>query len=754
MAAFSQLSKLQFEVSTDGLMVDDQQALAEYAHSQKTFGSESVTVVYLEDANLFSAEKLVAIQAALKAIDSIPEVTQTVSLFSLRYLRTIDEFVYTDPYLKKIPNTQAWAQAVKQAALDNPLVRGNLLSADGSVMAINVYFNSQNQNPGLEEQLTAALDSAIAPLKLQLDRVFHIGDPSITSGIMSRIRADQRLILPLAALVLLVTLGLILRRPSAVIIPMLTAGLSIIWITGLMAALGIPLNVLTGMVPALIIIVGSTEDIHLITEYQAALQRGASHRRALILMAKHKSTAVSLTFATTCLGFLSIALNRIDLLAEFGMVTAAGLLLNFLITITLVPVCVQWCKRYALGRPGVRTAVFENWASQISDLTFKHSQTIIEVLVATILVSAIWATHTEVNNDVMDYFNASSEEPQQAEFLHQNLSGMQTLSIVLEGPEDSFLTIPAVQALQNLQGYLDSTGKFDKSLSFADFVSVVHSGLGGEPAENSSLPGKSEMLAEYMAMMGHPAAASFVSEDYKQARILVRHAVHSSTELNQAVAKIRQYAAENLDPHFNVTVTGASYLSSQASDSIISGQVRSLFIMLAMIFLLVALLFKSIKAGVVAVVANLFPIVVLFGTLGLFNIPLDTGTTMVGAISMGICIDHTLHFLMRYQYLESQGLNGEKIIREVVRLESAPIMATALALAMGFAILAFSSFPPIARFGVLSAMVMLLSLISTFVIIPLLMRTYEINLEWRSSAKATHAHPLKDLKSEQTEQLV
>ncbi|RUM94749.1 MAG: hypothetical protein DSZ28_01570, partial [Thiothrix sp.] len=593
-AAFSQLPQLQLEASTERMLVNDKQALAEYAHSQETFGNENIAVVYLEDAELFTTEKLLAIQSTLKAIDSIPEVTRSVSLFSQRYLRTIDKYLYTDPYLKLIPNTQEWAQAVKQAALDNPLVKGNLLSADGKVMAINVYFDSQNQTQGFEEQLSAALDVAIEPLKPQLEKVFHIGAPPIKSNITSQMQADQQFILPLAALVLLITLGVILRRPSALIVPLMTAGLSIIWTAGLMAAFGIPITVLTAVVPVLIIIVGSTEDIHLITEYQTALQHGASHRLAMSLMAKHKSTAVSLTFATTCVGFLSIALNRVDLLAEFGLVTAAGLLLNFLITITLVPVCVQWCKRYALGRPGIRTAVFENWASQISDFTFRHSQTIIEVLLGTIVVGAIWATHTEVNSNIMDYFNASSEEPQQAELLHENLSGIQTLSIIVESPEDNFLSIPALQALKNLQDYIKNTGKFDKSFSFADFVSVIHNGLNEKPSENTNLPNNSDQVAGYMTMMGQPTAASFISEDYRQARILVRHAIHSSAELKQAIAGILQYAT--LNPSLDVTITGASYLNNQASDDIISGQVRSLFIMLLMIFLLVAILFKSLKA--------------------------------------------------------------------------------------------------------------------------------------------------------------
>ncbi len=731
-AAFSQLPKLQFEASIDRLTINDPQSKKQDANSQNSLSNESLTVVYLEDADLFATQKLVAIQSALAAIDSIPEVTRTTSLFSLPYLRTIEEDVYSTPYLQQIPETKEWAQTVKQVALHNPLVTGNLLSSDGRVMAINVYFNSQNHSQGRNEKITSALDAAIEPLKPRLEKVFHISDPATKTNILSQLRADQKFILPLAALVLLVTLGVILRRPSAVIVPLITAGLASVWIAGLMAALGFPINALTAIVPALIIIIGSTEDIHLITEYQFALQRGASHRRALRKMVKHKSTAVSLMFATTCAGFLSIALNRVDLLAEFSLVTTFGLMLNFLITITLVPVCVQWCKRYAFGRREISSVLFENWGNQISKYTFQHSQSIAEALLAIILVSIVWATHTEVNHDGINDFSASPESSQQANLLHKNLSGVQTLSIVLEGAENSFLSTPALQALRDFQAYLKSTGKFDKSTSFADFVATVHRGLNGNHAENMHLSDTSDAFAGYVKAMGQ-ATASLVSGDYRQARILVRHAIQSSSELNQAVAGIHQYAEKNLGLDFDISVTGHEVLNKQASDFIVNDQIRSLVMVLSMIFLLVTILFRSFKAGLVAIIANLFPLVILFGLLGLFNIPVDMVVIMVSAISMGVGVDHSIHFLMRYQSLERRGLDKDQVLVKVMRHELTPIMATSLALALSFATLALSSFPPVARFGALSALVMLLALVSTFVVIPLLMRTYRIRLNWRTS---------------------
>ncbi|MES9977772.1 MAG: MMPL family transporter, partial [Candidatus Thiodiazotropha sp. 6PLUC5] len=335
--ALTRLPNLNVEIAAEGMMIDNPPALVDYQRTMETFGSENVTIIYLEDPNLFEAENLSAISQVLKRIEKIPQVTRTVSLFSVRYLRTVDGYIHTDPYLSSIPETRQDAALLIEAALLNPLIERNLLSASGSVMAINLFFDMENYHRGFDEQVALALDQAIEPLQKRFRKAFHLGDPSIRSAISEQIRSDQLLILPLALVVLITTLAITLGNWKAPLIPLLTAGMSIIWILGLMAALGIPVNVMTSIVPVLLIIVGSTEDIHLLSEYQAALRKGKSNQLALSLMAKYMGMAILLTFATTALGFLSISLNRIDLLQQFGLISALGLAINFLITITLVP---------------------------------------------------------------------------------------------------------------------------------------------------------------------------------------------------------------------------------------------------------------------------------------------------------------------------------------------------------------------------------------------------------------------------------
>ncbi|MEN8179765.1 MAG: MMPL family transporter, partial [Pseudomonadota bacterium] len=730
LAALTQLPKLRIEITAEGMMVKDELELAKYEETIQTFGSENVTVVYLEDPDLFEPDNLTAISQAIREIEQLEQVERTVSLFSVRYLRTVDGFVFTDPYLKNIPDNRKSADQLVKAALLNPLVERNLLSNDGTVMAINIYFDMEDYSRGFDEQVAGAIDHAIAPLDDRLRKVFHLGDPSVRSGISQQLRADQQVILPLALVVLVLTLGFTLKRLNAALIPLLTAGLSVVWILGLMAAFNIPVNVMTSIVPALLIIVGSTEDIHLLSEYRAGVEKGKRGISAIFYMADNMGMAVALTFITTSLGFLSIAMNRIDLLQQFGMLTAAGLLLNFLITITLVPVSLRLVKNDSgtQARPG--GWIFEILAKKLYAFIFRRRRWIGVIVALLMATCSFWSTKIQVNNNVMDYFEPASELPNQAELLHRNLSGMQAISIVVSGAEETFLQVPYLEELRSLQEYIEELDWFDKSFSFADFIGVVHSGLDGSRPGEIYLPDRNEVVREYMSLLDHSAAKAFISPDFSQARIIVRHNISASDQLNRVVAELESYAKQWMVPELKVMVSGGSYLNSQAVDYMADGQVRSLLLMLLVIFLLVSFLFMNLKAGLVAVIANLFPIVVLFGVMGYFGFALDTGTTMVGAIALGICVDHTMHFMVRYQRLARITGSETEALEQVVRQEAVPIIATAVALAMGFATLMFSNFPPVARFGMLSALVMMLALIGTFVLTPLLLRHIRLFTFW------------------------
>lgn len=725
-----QIPDLRLEVSARGIRVDNPQANELYHDTLRTFGSENPTVIFIQDNDLFEPGKLSAIRGAVRKIEADNAVSSTVSLFNTRHLRTVDGFIYTSPYLKDLPETRGDAERIKAAAASNPLVLKNLISADGTVMAVNVYFRDDEHLRGRYEERLQAIDEAIEPLRDVVQSVFHLGSHTIRRAISEIIWEDQATVAPLAIGVLVLSLGLTVGRFQAAVVPLVTATLSIVWTLGIMAALGIALNLMTAIVPVLLLIIGSTEDIHLVSEYYAGRRRGLSVGRALEFMNQNMGMAIGLTFATTYLGFLSISANRLDILREFGLVASGGLALNFAATVLLAPLMLRYMRSEAVGSRIPVARLFEKAAKRLFRLTMRHRKKLIAGLLALGVIGAYWAAQLRVNNNIMDYFDQDSLLYKRVELLHDKLSGMNTFAVVLSGTAGTFLQVPYLEMLQDLQEYIEGSHPVDKSFSFADFVGVIHAGIDGERNEPAYLPDSNDVVRGYMALLDQATLKPFVSSDFSTTRIVVRHNVKSSSELNQAIEQIAAHARDWLDPGLELAVTGESYLNSQAVDYMADGQVRSLLLVYAVIFLVISLLFMRLMVGAIAVLVNLFPIVILFGIMGFFGMAIDVGTAMVGAITIGVCVDHTMHFLVRYRRLCRKVNSETRLLYTALKQEAMPIAATAISVAAGLAALTLSTFPPVARFGALGAMVMLLSLVGTFLIIPLILQGARLITVW------------------------
>jgi len=730
--AIPQLGQLKFNISAQSMMLEDGADVKFYRETLDTFGSENVTILFISDTDLFEPEKLRNIKKAIDGITGLSFVTRVESLYSINNIETVNDSIRLLPYLGKIPDTQKGAKAIKKNALKNPFVANNLLSPSGKSMAVNIYFNSKINTPEYDQLVTKEIERLIAPLDKNLETVFQIGSSTIRTSISEKILHDQRTVLPFALFILLATLGLTLKRLSSVIIPLLTAGLSVVWTLGLMAALDIPINVMTSIVPALLVIIGSTEDIHLLSEYRAGISNGLDRRAAIDHMGSKMAIAVSLTFITTYLGFFSISLNNLQLLKEFGLVASTGLLLNFLITILLVPVLLHFfgsAKSSEQGRK--KDTSIQRLAVSVFHFIQDHRRATIVISIMILLLSFIGASSLRVNNNSLDYFEDESPMLQRIHILEDELAGMHTFSIVLtSGIEGTFLKVRYLEEIQKLQNFLTKSGIADKTLSFADYLTVVNRAMDAEGEGELYLPEDDALVQEYMLFLKHEHVKSFVSGDYSKARILVRHRIESSYKLGQALDKIQAFADTDLDSGLRLQTTGQSVLTAKAADYLATAQAKSLLLMIVVIMVIVAFLFVNFKVGILAIIPNLFPIIILFGVMGFSGIPLDTGTAMTAAIAIGICVDDTLHFMIRYHQVSQTEKNEQRILEQTVHEESIPIVSTSIALAFGFAALGMSSFPPIANFGFLSALVMLLALVATFVITPTLLSYTRLITVW------------------------
>ncbi len=730
--AVSRLGDLQVKVSVKGMMERGTPAWETLQKAQATFGSDSILVLFLADGQLFTPRGLAAVKRMLDGVRDVPGVSRVTSLFSIRNLKEEDGYITSKPYIETLPETIEQAEAIRDEALDNPLLVNSLIAGDGSAMAVNLVFEDDGSDPAFAQNFSAAIEAHLAPLREQFDQAFQIGSPTIRAALSERILEDQRTLLPLSVLVLLLTLALSLRRLSGAMLPMLTAGLSVLWTLGFMAWMGIPVNVMTSIVPALIVVIGSTEDIHLLSEYFNGLDAGKRGMKAIGHMADHMGVTVLLTFITTYLGFLSIALNDVQLLYQFGLVASTGLLFNFLITVVLIPLFLRaFGARIRTGkREQQQPGLYARIAVWLMHWVLRRRWLVLAAVSLMALLALIGAGKLRVNNNAMDFLEPSSVVHAQAREVHERLSGIHTFSIVVDGRiQGTFKQLHYLRQLEQIQAHIDTLEALDKSFSLVDFVKLINRTMEGYP-EALELPEADDILREYLLFIKHDSISQYVSQDFSSAKILVRHDIGDSEQLNALVAQLEEFVAQNVDDSLKVEITGNSILSNKAVDSMARGQLHSLVLLGGVILLLITILFVNFKAGLVALLPNLFPVLVLFGVMGFVGIPLDSGTGMVAAIALGICVDDTMHAMSRYNQALKEHGDQMLALQATMSSEAVPIFTTSLALSAGFGVLALSSFAPVAHFGMLSAMVILLALFATFVITPLLLGTSQLLTVW------------------------
>lgn len=726
------LPMLKVDVSPEGLMVSDTPEREYYESVLNEYGNDNITVVVIKDDNLQSTASLNSIKRILDRLSGLEFVHHTESLFSARKVHVVNDSIHFDPFLGDLDKSkEQLAEQFVEARL-NPLVIGNLLSADGHTMAINIYLDDVSLESRQDSYVVNSIDTILQYYEADFDEIYQIGLPYVRHTLETQVINDQMVLLPQSLFVLLIVLILILRNINGGLVPLITSITSIVWTLGLMSLLDIPLTLITAIVPMLLVIIGSTEDVHLISEYFLARKDGKGKAAAVNQMAMRKGFASLMTFLTTWFGFASIAVNPLELLREFSIVASSGLFFNYIVTMLFVPawLCLFGSRKTKeIREDSGANDIFKPLMNVICYIVHERKKLALSLIAVICLVSLYGASKIRLNNNVMAYFDESSVIKTRANDIADNLAGIESFMIVLDaGIEEVFLKEKYLSQINQLTKYINSVSSFDKATSFADHISIMNSAV--NETGDIVLPEDDNVIDELSLFVNFDDADKYIDSEFSKAVIHVRHNIGSSYEFNQALARLESYIDTNIDEAIEVTITGESILVNDAADSMAAAQARSLGLILLIIFIAISLIFVNVQAGLIAIAPNLFPIIVMFGVMGFLGIPLDTGTAMVAAISIGVIIDDTMHLMVRYNQELTNSPDEENAIAKTIRAESLPIISTSVALALGFTVMLQSSFLPIVHFGLLSAIVMLVAMVAEFILMPILLSSVRLVTLW------------------------
>jgi hypothetical protein len=288
--------------------------------------------------------------------------------------------------------------------------------------------------------------------------------------------------------------------------------------------------------------------------------------------------------------------------------------------------------------------------------------------------------------------------------------------------------LEVLAVMRELQQFVAQQPGVDSTLSFADYVAIMQGAL--NPEHGRGLPPQQADVDQLLLFVDPAEIAPVVKRDYSRANIIVRSKLSGSAEVGALVKKIEEYGRSRLPPGITAHVTGTVVLLNQSADDLARGQVFGLWQVVAVLFVFMSLIFLSMRAGLLALVPNVLPIIVLFGLMGWTGISLNISTSMIAVIAIGIAVDDTIHYFTEFNLQLRRTGNQEAAILETVRIVGQPIVFSALALIAGFAVVCLSNFQPIRHFGMLASVTMVVDLIAELMITPALVMTTTIITLW------------------------
>ncbi|MGC8768019.1 MMPL family transporter [Calditerrivibrio sp.] len=730
----SQIPKVVIDPSSDGFMIKGDPEKTYYEKIIKEFGSDNRMIIFLKDKNLFSEDKINAISKVLEKLEKYKYISKIETVYNQKNIKWRDGGLITEDFLDpfNLPSKEEILQA-KRDAIENPILNSNLINKDGTAMAINIIIEKHPEIKSYDTIVSKEIESYLKPLNGVIEEYFQIGGPYFKKSLVEYIIKDQIKLVPLAVLVLFIVVIISLRSLYGALSPLVTAGLSVVWTFGFMGLIGIPINIITVIIPALVIVIGSTEDIHMISEYFEGLEHKQDRHFAIEFMANKMGIAIFLTAFTTIAGFSSIITNDITVLKQFGIVTTFGLIANFIITVFYTPAMLR--LRGPLEAPTHSDRSDSNIFQKIANLALKiiyfNRGFVFGVVVVITVAIGFGMNFLRINNDTISYFKKTSEIRLRSDIVKEHLAGAQNFYIVVDaGKPGAFKNPHYLKEIYKIVNHLNETKYFSKSIGISDFIALVNQEMNEGNKKFYVIPESKELIAQYYLLFHRKDIENNVNADFSKANIIVKHNLTSSYELKNAIQEVQNYIKNNVDSSLKIKFTGENVLVNAAADTIAIGQPWSITLILFIIFFIMSILFLNLKAGLLSLIPNIIPIFFAFGTMGYLGIDLNVGTAMIAAISIGIAVDDTIHLMVRYNS-ELKRMNDQDLaIQETMHSEVRAVVSTSIALTLGFSVLVLSNFLPVIHFGWLSAMVMVIALLADLIITPLLLSKTRLITLW------------------------
>ena len=740
--------RLIIDPSANRLFSENQSAKKYYDQTRQMFGSDETLIITVAADDVFTDASIDTINRITTRIEEIPAVHHVVSLANAVDIRTLDGGLDISPFSTQLEDGSASLEDIKNRVLKNPLYAGNLVSKTADATAVVVYFNDISDRDymggGIHEDITRIVETEKGD-----HEIFMTGSPYFKFAMVELLVDDLIWTPPLITVIIAIVLAISFRTLIGVVAPMLTVAIGVILTLGTISGLGYSLSMISVLVPPLLMILGLSYAVHVTSEYHQQRHKPNPDDIIINQTLKHMTLPVALTGLTTIAGFVALMANPISAVQEFGIFSAIGVVYITVLSLTFTPALLTFLDRKrdtcTASTDTTSGKGFDRFVDRIALFDLKNRHNIFVVFGLLLLLSLAGMMKIHVSTESITNFSSDSDVRKGFNIINDKLGGANHFYIVIEGTHtDTFKEPRNLEILKQLQDWLEQQPEVGGTLSIADYLMLINQAFNDNDPAFHAIPESKRLITQLLFLSSSDELDSIVDSRYRTANLVVRSRVINSDHMNDLLERIKPQL-EQFPEHLKPVITGNPVLISETLTDIIVGQARSVALALLFVYAILAVMFMSPRIGAVALIPNIIPVAVYFGSLGFFGISLNPSTSLIAPMVLGIAIDDTIHYFSRFNREVHRHADDRKATLLAMKAVGRPVTLTSVGLCLGFLVLMTSELRMQVHVGLMASYALAIAWLSDFLLTPALCASVRFTTLWDALTLDLGENPQKSI---------
>ncbi len=724
--------------------------IAALDHMEETYTKvDNVLFVLAPKDGVFNRETLSAVEDLTARAWKIPFSSRVDSITNFKHSSADGDDVAVDDLVinaAKLRNDQL--AEVRQIALAEPLLVNRAIAADAKVTGVNVTVNIPKDKAltSTPQVVKYVRDLAAEMMQKYPDIEIHLtGVVMMNNAFAESSELDMKTLVPAMLTIALIIMGIIMRSWLASSAALVVLSLAITCAMGFAGWFGILLNPVSLNAPNIILTIAICDCVHLLMAYQLALRKGQSKQEAMAQSLCDNFGALLITSLTTCAGFMTLNFSEAPPFRDLGNITTLGVALAFLFTVSFLPAFMMFFKVRAQNTKG--DSKLQQTLDKLADSIIAKPKTYVLGSLVFVAIASAGIFNNVLNDEFVKYFDKSVKFRQDTDFTAEHLTGIYYIDYELAGKTSSGVNAPAyLQTLGEFTDWLRAQPEVLHVNSISDIYKRLNMNMNGDDPQAYRLPDSSDLAAQYLLMyeMSLPYGMDLrdrVNADKSATRVTATLKNLSSNQVLGFDGRVQSWLKAHDQAVARSDGTGLTIMFAHIGLRNIKSMLLGTFIALVIISALLMVIFRSFKYGFISLIPNLLPAAMAFGVWGLLVGQIGLALSVMSAMTLGIVVDDTVHFLSKYlKARREQQLNAAEAVRYAYHSVGEALTTTTIALTAGFAVLGFSSFEVNSGMGILTALAIALALVLDLLLLPALL----LLIDSPQTAKADQTQALPD----------